>query len=86
MKKDMEDLLRFVKKLLKTIVSGVGAFFLLLYLPLCVVMCAVAACLYLCAVAVGFLLACLTDDGGLSKYVFPRFAGKSKWIPQLKFD
>lgn len=81
----MKNLLNFVKKLLRTIVSGVVALLLLLYLPLCVVMCAVAACLYLCAVAAGYLLACLMDDGGLSKFVFPRFAGKCKWIPQLKF-
>lgn len=82
----MKDLLIFVKSLLNTMVKGVGAFFLLLYLPLCVVMCAVAGCLYLCSAAIAIFLASLADEGNLSKFVFPRWSDRSKWIPQLNID
>lgn len=82
----MKELKDFVKKLLNTMVKGVGAFSLFAFLPLLAVAMAAAACLYLCAVAVGFLLACLADEGNLSKFVFPRWSDRSRWIPQLKFD
>lgn len=82
----MKDFLKLVKHLLETIVKGVAALFFLCMLPLFSAMCAVALFLYFCAAVVGFLLACLTDDGNLSKFVFPRWSDRSKWIPQLKFD
>ena len=82
----MKDLLRFVKKLLNTMVKGVGAFFLFAFLPLLAVMFATAACLYYCSAAIAIVLASLADDGNLSKFVFPRWSDRSKWIPQLKFD
>lgn len=81
----MKDLLRLVKNLLRTIVSGVGAFFLLLYLPLLVVMCLTVACLYRYVVTAAILLCCLADDGNLSNFVFPRWSNICRWIPQLKF-
>ena len=81
----MKDLLRFVKKLLNTMVKGVGAFFLLCFMPLIAVMCLTAACLYRYAVTASLILACLADDGNLSNFVYPRWSKISKWIPQLNF-
>lgn len=82
----MKDLLKLVKHLLEITVKGAAAFVILFLSPLLVVMYAMAACLYFCAATVSFFLACLADDGNLSKFIFPRWSNKSKWIPQLKFD
>ena len=82
----MKDLLKLVKYLLNTLAKGVGAIFLLCFLPLLFVMCVTAACLYLCAGTIGYFLACIADDGNLSKFVFPRFSGTYKWIPDLEFN
>ena len=82
----MKDLLIFVKKLLNTMVKGAAAFSLFAFLPLLAVMFATAACLYYCSAAIAIVLASLADNGNLSKFVFPRWANRSKWIPQLNFD
>ena len=82
----MKDLLIFVKKLLNTMVKGVGAFSLFAFLPLLAVMFATAVCLYYCVVTIACFLASLTDEGNLSKFTFPRWSDRSKWIPQLNID
>lgn len=82
----MKDLLIFVKKLLNTTVKGVGALFLLLLLPLLGVAMAAATSLWYCVITIAYFLASLTDDGNLSKFAFPRWADRSKWLPQLNFD
>lgn len=81
----MEDLLKLVKHLLKTIAKGVGALFFLCMSPLCAVMCATALFLYLCAAVIFIFFASLVDEGNLSKFVFPRWSDRSRWIPQLDF-
>ena len=86
MKKFLKDFLKLVKHLLNTLAKGVGAMFLLCFLPLVVVLCATAACLYYCAAVIGFFFASIADDGNLSDFVFPRFTDTCKWIPGLKFD
>lgn len=82
----MTELKDFVKKLLNTMVKGVGALFLLCFLPLFVAMCATAACLYFIAATIAYFLASLADEGNLSEFVCPRWSNRSKWIPQLNFD
>lgn len=82
----MKDLLTFVKVLLKTIVKGTGAFFLLLLLPLLCVAMAAATCLYYCVTVIVLFLSSLADEGDLSDFVFPRWSNRSKWIPLIEFD
>lgn len=82
----MKDLLTFVKRLLKIIVRGTGAFSLLLLLPLLGVAMAAAMCLYYCVAVVTCVLSSLADEGNLSEFVFPRWTNRSKWIPQIEFD
>lgn len=82
----MKDLLKLVKHLLKTIVKGVAALFFLCMSPLLSAMCAVALFLYFCAAVIIMFLASLANDGNLSKFVFPRWSDRSRWIPQLNFD
>lgn len=82
----MEDLLKLAKHLLRTIVKGAAALFFLCMSPLCAVMCATALFLYFCAAVIFIFFASLADEGDLSKFVFPRWSDRSRWIPQLKFD
>lgn len=82
----MKDLLTLVKRLLKIIVRGAGAFFLLLLLPLLGVAMAAATCLYYCVAVIVYVFASLADDGNLSKFVFPRWTNRSKWMMQFEFD
>lgn len=79
----MKELKDFVKKLVNTMVKGVSALFLLLFLPLLGVAMAAAMSLYYCVIAIAYFLASLTDDGNLSKFTLPRWSNRSKWIPQL---
>lgn len=81
----MKELKDFVNKLLNTMVKGVGAVSLLLYLPLCVVMCVLTVSLYYCVITIACVFASLTDDGNLSKFTFPRWADRRKWMPQFDF-
>ena len=81
----MKDLKDFIRQLLKTTVKGAAALFLLLLLPLLGVAMAAAASLYYCVFTIAFFLASLTDEGNLSKFVFPRWSDRSRWIPQLDF-
>ncbi|MBO5640916.1 MAG: hypothetical protein J5900_00590 [Prevotella sp.] len=80
----MKDLFELAKHLLRTIVKGAAALFLFAFLPLLAVMCMTAACLYLSAAVIALFFASLTDEGDLSKFVFPRWSDRSKWIPQTK--
>ena len=82
----MKDLLNFVKKLLNTMVKGVGALFLFAFLPLLAVMFATAVCLDYCVFTIACFLTSLADEGNLSRFVYPRWSNRSKWIPELNFD
>ena len=82
----MKRFTEFIKKLLNTMVKGVGAFSLFAFLPLLGVMCAVAVCLHYCSAVIATFLASLADDGNLSRFIYPRWSNRSKWIPQLNFD
>lgn len=82
----MKDLLKLVKHLLETITKGVGALLFLCMWPLLSAMCAVALFLYFCAAVIFIFFASLADEGNLSKFAFPRWSDRSRWIPQLKFD
>lgn len=82
----MKDLLKLVKHLLKTITKGAAALLFLFLSPLFAAMCATALCLHFCTAVIVIFLASLADEGNLSKFVFPRWSNRSKWIPQFEFD